>query len=206
MHESLPTLNIDLLADLVNWAAADEDNTPEHPEWGKWAQNLWGLEVRNGVCKTAYCIAGQASVQSGFQFAWDRAPIMRTGYGDDIQSHYETPLDLDPGSTYEARSEYLVYPVKEVTVDGKVRKVADTARRGRSANDVAVEALGITDYEAEELFDGDNSIEKIVCLAYALAARRDEVLVLSERAERHHDSDWVEELRAMLDELDPCHA
>src|SRR5262245_53415487 len=86
--EELPALNAELLFSVLAWARQDQEYIDRWEHWGRWDQGAWGridqyalsdvgldfgdeadvaYAVRNGVCGTAMCIAGQAVVQSGYR-------------------------------------------------------------------------------------------------------------------------------------------
>lgn len=176
----LPTLNLDLLKALVGWAKDDEvamqDFIQKHgdklAQWGfegKWDQGYWGKQITNGVCETAYCIAGQAVIQAGYQF------------------HYERVEDLDANRTLFTAD--WVYPVKQEGTwkDGKPKYVADTSREGFYTPHLAQRALGLTNLEREYLFDGDNTIGDVVYIASQIADRRDLNLGIEQPPESYRD-------------------
>lgn len=77
----LPALNTELLSQIVKWAELSNVATanpwwPQRveeiiPGWGLWNQDTWFMgssatNVKEGFCKTACCIAGQAALQTGW--------------------------------------------------------------------------------------------------------------------------------------------
>lgn len=151
MTVELPTLNTELLSQIIKWAElSDEVHDPASlapqeeilPGWGVWMQNHWitrmiirgngrsrnakGQFVANipeGFCKTGCCIAGQVALQSGWNYISDSECMER---------------------------------------DGNVQEVS---RIGR-------EELGLTRIEAEALFAGSNEIDDIKEITNTLYQRR----------------------------------
>lgn len=180
----LPVLNADLLARLVTWAATDHvvGTNPElavslglakedNPRLGRWNQESWAVAERNGVCQTAFCIAGGAAAM-----APDALIIMEwdgTTYGSfRVMKKSALPETLPEG--LEIKWDYLW--VKE----GK--DLEDTLGDGwydmtqnygmESISDFGRDALGLTDNEAVLLFNGTNAIEHVVQYAKEFADER----------------------------------
>lgn len=65
--------NVKLLRNLVLWAQGEHDRLGKKyaglAEY-KWDQAYWAKEERNGVCRTAFCIAGAAVRMKGYKFVW----------------------------------------------------------------------------------------------------------------------------------------
>lgn len=150
------------LQQLVAWACKDAEaidkalvkkfgaeNIP-----GNWDQTAWGRQFRNGVCETAYCIAGQGAVQAGYVFGWTLRAKDEHGVleylGDYVYPSIEVPSQKDPT---------------------KMVRVIDEDRRHEAipASLAGQEYLGITYYEADRLFDGGNTISDVVFVAQAIA-------------------------------------
>lgn len=77
MTIELPTLNTELLSQIIKWAELsaekhipyDNRNEEVLPGWGVWDQNVWFRQtstVPEGFCGTACCLAGQAALQTGW--------------------------------------------------------------------------------------------------------------------------------------------
>lgn len=179
VNPSFQKLNITLLRDLVTWAYQDEEavQSPDFAAWGHWDQNLWAQEIRNGVCQTAYCIAGQAVVQAGFGLLLDE--------------QYE----VEDGQPREFRASTCA-PKRFAGLDDQGREVYindTTHERGIPA--VAREVLGFTHSEGEVMFAGDNTIEQLVAMARIFAAKRGQDLRLPD--EIADKADWESALSAM---------
>lgn len=148
---TLPTLNVPLLRDLVTWAAADEEHLADlaakYPGWGTWRQTVWAEQVRNGVCKSAYCIAGQAVVQVGMGLILEGE--------DGVYSASECAPKRFDGLDDKGQPVYVLDHTQEQPIP-----------------EVAKEAIGLTWQERVALFDGDNGIGDIVHLALTFAAER----------------------------------
>ena len=157
---ALPTLNVPLLRDIVTWAAAWdrgwEDLKAKYSAegFGEWNQNVWFQEMRNGVCKTACCIAGETVATLGYK------PILERDehyYDDDYTSYsavFAAPAVLNG---LDAKGN----PIWDILEDSK-EEIRVVARRG----------LGLTDSEAAYLFEGDNTIEQVVAYALLFAKAR----------------------------------
>lgn len=196
----LPVLNTELLSRLITWAvedaAAHEGDevaaqvlAEQFPEWGHWNQNVWGEERRNGVCDTAYCIAGQAVAQVGMGLV-----LEANGVDDEGRTHYVAS---------QCR------PRRFVGLDehGKPRYELSDGETQYIPN-VAQEALGLTDDERVALFAGENTIEQVVSLAHLFARVRGVVLdVVPNVAEKATLSDaeldmsyyWGDKYREFMD-------
>lgn len=188
------TFNKELLRNLVTWAAQDHEDltvlSHMFPDWGHWQQTVWAVEVRNGTCQTAYCIAGQACMQAGWKFDFSGT---QESDGETLASDFQS-LTFDPRQDYVWANGDYVYPVKEVVgEDGKVTQVPDTEQRGRWARDVATEVLGIHVWEASMLFDGDNSIEQVVAMGEIIAQQHGTTLDLIDKVQRLAADDVIEQ-------------
>lgn len=167
------TFNARLLTDLVLWAAADQKALDKVFEgWGDWNQHLWAKELRNGVCKTSYCLAGQAVVQGGYGLLYTEMDSWR---------------DAD-GKTWREFSADLCAPMIEQTDEhgkpvrdskGKRIMVPDHTRSVYIST-AAQRILGIYETEADRLFNGDNNLADVVRIAIDIAASRDVTLDLPE--------------------------
>lgn len=156
-NNTLPTMNVPLLRDLVCWAAADEahlqDLAKEFDGWGQWDQNVWSREVRNGVCRTAYCIAGQAVAQVGMGFVYD--------------------YDHEDDNGHEVYAAAFCAPKTFVGLDDKGQPQYELDRsREEYVSSTAKRAIGLSDNEGSALFGGDNTITEVVGLALMFAERR----------------------------------
>lgn len=126
-------LNIKLLRNLVLWARGESDRLDKKfVKLGEynWRQQDWAMQEKNGVCQTAFCMAGAAVVMSGYKMIWDDW--------------------YDEGGNVQSRNAEICRP------KGSKRE-EDTLNIPRAARDF----LGITEREANRLFDGDNGIEDI---------------------------------------------
>jgi hypothetical protein len=198
----LPELNTDLLAQILTWSALDEKNLrdrfPSLEAWGVWNQSSWGLAVRNGVCRTAYCQAGQAAVQSGYAFSWDyeKVPVEEIG-----NSALTEGVHADRYGRVLASEESYVYPVKRVlNKKGRWVEEPDTDKPAEFTSDVGQRALGLTSKEADAYFAGGNSLHSLVRFAKMFAKVRgvtldlpseiDEMILDSEVNRMIENYDW----------------
>lgn len=124
------TFNPELLLNLIKWAEQEETFLATHPEFqGKWNQEVWGKKTS---CGTAYCIAGQAAVQTG---------------------HRLIHPNSSDGSAYSCVPQYIAEQA-----DGKTKWEDLPGVRPRDIATVAAEALGIDCLEADSLFEASNTI------------------------------------------------
>lgn len=151
----LPKLNLDLLVQIIDWAEQSEQGYVK-PGWGTWYQDEWGMAnsadpvtLRNDLCQTAYCVAGQAAHQGGY-----RLIIIE---------------DLMTRPMYSATSCVLTEPTGKL--DSKGREIYADVGRPRSIPAVGAEVLGLCDCE-EDLFEGDNDLEDLKAMTNGLAASR----------------------------------
>lgn len=175
MNDPLPTLNVQLLADVVTWAVADEKAMDElrekYPEWGAWNQGTWATQVRNGVCQTSYCIAGQACVQVGYGLVLPQIddPDSLEHSGFDFEGYDEEDIKR---ALHEVNANTCAPKVFAGLDDkGRPRYRLDYDQE-RAIPDAAREALGITSFEGSALFEGNNSITEVVTIATLIAKAR----------------------------------
>lgn len=175
MNNPLPTLNVQLLADVVTWAVADEkaltDLQAKYPDWGVWNQGTWATQVRNGICQTSYCIAGQAATQVGYGLCvplyddpatWEHTGYDFTGYDDEYIKRELSEVNANhcapkvfAGLDDHGRPKYRLDYTEE-----------------RAIPDVAREALGLEPNESSALFEGGNNIATVVTIAFMVAKAR----------------------------------
>ena len=149
-----PPLDLTFLRNLVVWCQQDEKfinylvRITENAGWeSEHEQSSWAHKVRNGVCRTAYCVAGQAAVQIGKVLQYDdeeRYDEERTAAPEEEKSYYDQYLDF-----------YATY-----------------TEEGENIEDVAQNAIGLNFDEAAALFNGDNDLETIETVAMEICARR----------------------------------
>lgn len=148
-------LNIDAITTLIRWAEGDEALAERFGTWdqGHWAKVIVGESVgeygedldpvdleegkRNGHCKTAYCMAGQAVVQAGYRLLYS------IDYEEDgIASASHCVKQRQTGEVNR-----LGLPEME-DVEGTQSYISDVARV----------ILGLEYGEATAFFDGDNRV------------------------------------------------
>jgi hypothetical protein len=151
---SLPNLNVKLFSNIVTWAYADSvDNSLINGfvGWGSWNQGTWFSGNEDNLCGSHACIAGQAAAQVGMSMQ-----VENTG-----------------SATHCA-------PRVFVGLNGVGQPVYEFVGEPRLIPDVARDALGLTEAEANTLFDGNNGIERVVFLALLFAAHRGVSLTLAD--------------------------
>ena len=164
-----PMFDNDLLSDLVMWAAQDNEETaalvektfPAEEGWGEWYQNAWAKEVRNGVCRSSFCIAGQAVVQTGYAliyYAYERVGDFRY-----LGADFAAPAVPDPEGKVHEKGPLAGKPVMVPDPDEDSHQQIGV---------IARKELGLMEWEASKLFDGDNEINQIVAIARGIAGRR----------------------------------
>lgn len=154
--ETLPALNVKLMKDLLTWARQDQskiENIAKFKGWGTWEQESWAKEVRNGVCRSSYCMAGQAVVQAGYGLKYENTD--EDWDGNQIWSASECAPQRVIGTNNKGEPMYEL--VNEAT------EYIETA---------AARVLGLTRYEADLFFHADNSISDLERLAAEFARKR----------------------------------
>lgn len=181
-NTDLPNLNTDMILDLIDWAQRSEDRRltlDEVEKWGWWDQGSWGYvtsntdvdgvrinwssmgdedkeKVRNGVCKTAFCMAGDAAVRAGYRFDF---PNFLGG------EDYE---DGAAGSRVIKQR-----PTGRFTPFGREIWEDDPSDGGRyDAEAVGQRAIGLASDEAEMFFSGNNTLEMLREMANRFAMDR----------------------------------
>jgi hypothetical protein len=172
----LPKMNTDLLSKIVTWAYADHNQLNEFmndnfPGWGSWNQGAWAEEVRNGVCKTAFCIAGQVVSQSNF--------VLNLEFEDETIYDFDNDAYVPTGKKI-GDAETCTPGFVTTNSKGKAVVVPDPEAEPVSISLAASEILGLSGYEAEALFAGTNSISKVIYLAMSFARLRDQSLDISD--------------------------
>lgn len=174
-------LNVEAITTLIDWAESDEERRAQrYSSWGNWRQGLWGLastasenvrnllrndseaaaeEIadmgRNGVCGTAYCMAGQAVVQAGYAL------------------DYQDNVDTWDGNMLGISAENCVWQEPTDQINRWGRPVMQDVGDPREISDVAQEILGFTEEEASAFFSGSNSIRVLKEYANSFCESRD---------------------------------
>jgi hypothetical protein len=148
----LPPLNYELLRDIVAWAADDHARLDRF-FGGAWEQEAWSRQVTNGVCQTSYCIAGQAVVQ--------------VGYG----LEYEEEFNDEEGHTVWSATFCAPQVVVGVDENGKLKyELINEAME--PIEDVGRKVLGLTPWEASQLFYAGNDLAQVARYANQYAEAR----------------------------------
>jgi hypothetical protein len=150
-------VNVELLKEMYAWAVASQRGLDkffeDHPKYAKHNQGDWGQVQKNGVCQTAFCLAGQAAVNAGYTFVID-------------------DTDWEPYNGHRSASSAMMVPKADVHKLGLtfVRGTQRTFARlpadadypdTRHPSDIAAEVLGIESWEADRLFNGSNGVTDI---------------------------------------------
>lgn len=193
-------LNIGMLSTLVTWAAQDYllRSNPERaaslgiaPDKnatpGEWDQGTWGRAERNGHCKTAFCIAGGAvALDRNYITVMRLHGVLRNGTKDYEQIGV-VKADQPLPDGVEAKDGYIWLddsPEESESLEGvPIYGTSDTGQH----------LLGLTEDQRSYLFDGDNSIEAVVSLAYTFAKEAGMVLDVPPWVlEDYYDEDWAQ--------------
>ena len=161
---TLPTLNSVLLFDLIRWA--EHDDAIDAARWGTWDQSSWGWvkvedqmkEARNGACKTAYCMAGQAAHQGGYRLLFDTGDVHSVDIEMYDGHHYE-------GDVASASDCVQQRPTNRRDSKGVIIWEDVPGADERPVSEVGREVLGLTSDEAEVFFEGDNDLHRLRSMA-----------------------------------------
>jgi hypothetical protein len=173
---TLPALDTVLLFDLIRWA--EQDEAIDHAWWGTWDQSSWGWVMtdeevkarRNGSCKTAYCMAGQAAHQAGYRLVFDYSDTITREIdmhdGTHFDGHVATASTCVPQRD-TGRKNSKGYPIFEDVPGGEVEQVSIVGRQ----------ALGLTHAESDYFFEGDNGIDALKMMANRFCQDRGQPLL-----------------------------
>lgn len=180
------SLNLEALTLLIEWAEADEEvRQRRFANWGQWRQNEWGTIAtddpnvvalvededrdtddhilgvlgdlnRNGVCGTAFCQAGQAVSQAGYDLVYE-----------------EPTVDDDNWAGLVSASADKCVKTEYAGVDDKGRPVFRRVGDEHNIEDTGARILGLTTSEADAYFFGGNSIERLKQLVTLFCNERD---------------------------------
>jgi hypothetical protein len=180
----LPRLNTDLILRLIWWAEQDEAHIQDIENFvGTWSQGSWSTAngndllhayeklkidildeenladaIRNGVCGTSYCMAGQTVVQAGYRIIYD--------LGNEREI-YELKDDETEASQCIAQQ-----PTNKVDAKGRVIWQDIPNARPVPISEQATEILGLTEYEADAFFSGSNRIDSLKAMANGMFYER----------------------------------
>jgi hypothetical protein len=163
-------LNLTALTTLIDWAEGSEALAARFGTWdqGQWAQAILNPgvdasdeidtakvteETRNGVCETAYCMAGQTVVQAGYRLIY-----RHYGYDEDGKMQFNTSDCIKQKWTGRRRANGT--PIMEDT--GEVMAISTAAGQ----------ILGLDYDENNSFFDGDNDIDDLKHMVNAMCERR----------------------------------
>lgn len=117
-------------------------------------------ETRNGVCQTAYCMAGQTVVQAGYRLIYTIDDASDADDGTGLGAHATLSTDVCVKQEWTGR------------FDGKGKPIfRDTGER-MPISDAAAEVLGLDWREQAVLFDGSNEIDDLKYFVNAFCRRR----------------------------------
>lgn len=157
-------LNTALIYDMVAWAEKKEERRSVWANWGNWKQGVWadltmshtereglpvnltlGMVQEKNVCGTAFCMAGQAVAQAGYEFI---------GLGGGVSVN--NCIKVEPTDEF----------------DDKGFRVMREVGEERSIEQVGAEVLGLDGDEKGWFFAGNNPIEYLKSLSNGLCEER----------------------------------
>lgn len=152
--------------------------------WGVWDQNSWAQlftrrevrgdtaarKARNGVCGSAYCMAGQTVNQSGYRL------ILDSDYKSTDFSASQCIAER-PTGRYDNKGG-MIY---EDVPGAPILSISEAAR----------DILGLNEREADRFFEGDNNIEILKEMVNAFCVRRE--LPLAYPAADVYDTDRLDD-------------
>lgn len=181
-------LNLPALMTLIDWAEADEEvRRRRFAGWGDWRQSVWGtisaddpnvkalIESddadqqehavdllrdfdRNGVCGTAYCMAGQAVAQAGYDLIFEDPYVGVDGVDLGLAvASAERCVKTEPTGEVDSRGRPIF---REVGEEGMIERTA-------------ARILGLTVDEEDLFFNGSNSIDRLKRYVNRFCANRD---------------------------------
>lgn len=155
-------VNVEMLKKLYDWAVASQENLEKffekNPKFKEHNQGDWGKVIKNGVCQTAFCLAGQTAVLAGYTFLLGHDELDNTYAG--------YPAEATSG-TMIPKADVHSYGLKFVGGSGRTfarppsYAVNVPYDQGRHASDIAQEELGLDEVEASRLFAGHNDVDRI---------------------------------------------
>jgi hypothetical protein len=181
-------LNLPALMTLIDWAEADEEvRRRRFAGWGDWRQSAWGVITaddpnikalaesedpdaqqhavelltdldRNGVCGTAYCMAGQAVAQAGYELLFEDPYVGVDGIDLGLAvAGAERCVKTEPTGEVDRRGRPIFRPVGD---DDQIESVA-------------ARILGLSPDEEDLFFNGSNSIDRLKRYVNRFCANRD---------------------------------
>lgn len=182
--EPLPELDAALLEEVVAWATWDYETRDlfahSHPEMRKYLENIpmWGQEAwcvsnddvtakDDNVCRTSFCIAGYTMYATGHVkhiVLTDPDEIAKADGWDSASQMRASGCSI-PDSMIRDR----VTGMKDILADDE----NDPDEWEQAWSEGAQKLLGLTSREANWMFHGDNSLERIQHLAQQIAKSRD---------------------------------
>jgi hypothetical protein len=158
---AIMALNTKLLTDLLTWAAADEESAQKAEAepglfktpkgfTGSWNQHEWARKVRNGVCQTSYCLAGQTVVQAGKEIVYEAG----AEYADVLHgaSVHVTPASYCTEAYDTGEKNKKGKPIYSFNPDPSTWNLISTE---------AEQILGLKGEEEERLFSGENDLDDL---------------------------------------------
>lgn len=159
-------LNTNLIYDMVCWAEKKEERRQIWEKWGEWRQGVWadwvpghavdltnlpdnltlGMVQEKNVCGTAFCMAGQAAAQAGYEFI---------GLGNGWTSVQQC-IKVEPTNEFDERGNRVMEEVGEP----------------QNISQVGMVVLGLSPGEANMFFGGDNPIEYLKSLTNGICESR----------------------------------
>lgn len=150
MTATTPQPDVKRLIHLAEWAAAQEArrrlDLPSEWDQNHWLLNLGEVLTEVAPCGTACCIAGKVTLEDGW------LP--------------NAAVDSPENWTISESEDYVI------KVDKSGKPVGDA----RYVPEVAQEILGLTDDQANRLFDGDNDLDDVLDVIVEILAEVQEAV------------------------------
>ena len=152
------SIKVKRLVLLYTWAVASHRDLDaffeKHPEFAEHKQGVWGEAIKNGVCKTAYCLAGQTAIHEGWTFLVARNEW--EDYGDGKKGQPGTTMI--PTDQVKALGLSFVRGSRKGFAQVPANKWDEVSEHTKYPATVARDSLGLDDYQAEMLFSGGNDV------------------------------------------------
>lgn len=173
-------LNLEAITILIGWAEQDVNTLAQFRLRGSWDQGTWGTVVAdedlaealldgetddpsrsqtkevtdkallNGACETAYCMAGQAVTQAGYEMVFNSST-----WSGGLQASAEYCEKVE----FTGRFDDKGWPIMN-TVEGTVATISSKAAR----------ILGLNPTQSDLFFSGSNEIDDLKQYANGFAA------------------------------------
>jgi hypothetical protein len=152
------------LRELYDWTVASDkglkDFFRKHPQYKDHNQGNWGEVLKNGHCKTAFCLAGQKAIVEGYTFVLDADDLTDTYMGERFAASSQMVRTAD---VHSLGMRFVKGAGKTFARPVNAQAQADLYRTVQTEHPatIAQDSLGITNGEADRLFNGSNEVNDI---------------------------------------------